>query len=375
MAARKTRKTKEDSSSSVGYSSESESSSASSKQNRKFPSRASDWKIDNLLALGVYYEEDTIDLKRYMSVFKDRKDIEFQGLSKLPELRQSLIKYTDECWKFSFDFYKEHGQGIPEGIQQTQNAMKEFDDDKNILEKRLQSEIMQEDKNSTQTSAQSAEDWISLFYRWRTNLIDFWTYFSMILVRWWKPRQREGRFTHLFMAFSKVCFLYPEPGEMYTESICIKGVDVHGIPDVRFVTLPTTTPPSLGSFLQLIVVTEVKQYNAFRGSYSAETFTYKNVSQDVLGQHGIELLMERSSSFFRPNVVGFLCIGTKVIFTYLDIDQDHYEMILEKGEAVDTNKATISYTRPFDFMDAYDRHEILELFFWFGFVQSNAYRN
>lgn len=50
-------------------------------------------------------------------------------------------------------------------------------------------------------------------------------------------------------------------------------------------------------------------------------------------------------------------------------------MILEKGEAVDTNKATISYTRPFDFMDAYDRHEILELFFWFGFVQSNAYRN
>lgn len=59
----------------------------------------------------------------------------------------------------------------------------------------------------------------SFFYRWRTNLINFWTYFSMILVRWWKPRQKEGRFTHLFMAFSKICLLYPEPGKMYPESI------------------------------------------------------------------------------------------------------------------------------------------------------------
>lgn len=47
------------------------------------------------------------------------------------------------------------------------------------------------------------------------------------------------------------------PGKMYPESICIQGVDVRGTPAVRFVTLPTTTPPTVGSFLQLIVVTEV----------------------------------------------------------------------------------------------------------------------
>lgn len=62
----------------------------------------------------------------------------------------------------------------------------------------------------------------------------------------------------------------------------------------------------------LIVNFQVKQCNAFKGSYNAETFTYKNVSEEALGQHGVQLLMERDSSFLRPNVVGILCIGTKV---------------------------------------------------------------
>lgn len=69
----------------------------------------------------------------------------------------------------------------------------------------------------------------------------------------------------------------------------------------------------------LIVNFQVKQCNAFKGSYNAETFTYKNVSEEALGQHGVQLLMERDSSFFRPNVVGILCIGTKVSIMWIYI--------------------------------------------------------
>ncbi|XP_011426920.3 uncharacterized protein [Magallana gigas] len=370
---------KEDSSSLESTcSSEYEFPVAPRRQIRKLPRRALDWKIDHLSTLGVYYDANATDLSNFVSVLKDRRDIQFHGLDRLPEIRQKLLRCTEDCWKFSFDFDKEHGQGIPGEIQQTQNAMKEFEENKDNLETRLQTEESEESKSRRRTNIllQSGEDFKSIFYRWRTNLIDFWTYFSMILVRWWKPRQKEGRFTHLFMAFSKICLLYPEPGKMYPESICIRGVDVRGTPAVRFVTLPTTTPPTVGSFLQLIVVTEVKQCNAFKGSYYAETFTYKNVSEEALGQHGVQLLMERDSSFFRPNVVGILCIGTKIIFTYLDINQEHYEELLEKSKEINgTNKARISYTRPFDYMDIRDRHEILELFFWFGFVQSKVNRN
>lgn len=80
------------------------------------------------------------------------------------------------------------------------------------------------------------------------------------------------------------------------------------------------------------------------------------------------------------NVFFFLilhCITfDQIIFTYLDINQEHYEELLEKSKEINgTNKARISYTRPFDYMDIRDRHEILELFFWFGFVQSKVNRN
>lgn len=57
------------------------------------------------------------------------------------------------------------------------------------------------------------------------------------------------------------------PGKMYPESICIQGVDVRGTPAVRFVTLPKTTSPTVGPFLQLIVVTKV--------SYDALLFCQK----------------------------------------------------------------------------------------------------
>lgn len=61
----------------------------------------------------------------------------------------------------------------------------------------------------------------------------------------------------------------------------------------------------------------------------------------------------------------------QVIFTFLQISQSHYHLIRGKGKVDKTSKATISYTRPYDYMDARDRTEILEVFFWFGQVQSN----
>lgn len=142
------------------YSSEYEFPVALRRQIRKFPRRASDWKIDHLSTLGVYYDANATDLSNFVSVLKDRRDIQFHGLDKLPEIRQKLLRCTDDCWKFSFDFDKEHGQGIPGEIQQTQNAMKEFEENKDNLETRLQTEESEESKSRRQTNPllQSGED-------------------------------------------------------------------------------------------------------------------------------------------------------------------------------------------------------------------------
>ncbi|KAK3102639.1 hypothetical protein FSP39_012813 [Pinctada imbricata] len=163
-------------------------------------------------------------------------------------------------------------------------------------------------------------------------------------------------------------------GEDDKGTISVGGVTVHGSPDVRFNSF-TDFESDICGILKLIVVTEVKQFEALRGDYNEGTFIASNISSRVLGQHGIELLMERSDSFFLPGIAGMICMGTKIVFTYLFIKESHYVKILEKGPDIDdTLKSTILYTRPYDYMDMRDRNEILESFFWFGFVQSSAYK-
>ncbi|KAK3107704.1 hypothetical protein FSP39_020465, partial [Pinctada imbricata] len=63
----------------------------------------------------------------------------------------------------------------------------------------------------------------------------------------------------------------------------------------------------------------------------------------------------------------------QVVFTYLDISRDHVSLI-EKDRLPKEMKSTILYTKPYDFMDAQDRKEILELLFWFGYLQSGSYK-
>ncbi|XP_034325384.2 uncharacterized protein [Magallana gigas] len=328
-----------------------ESSSAIStfsRKNCKFRSKASDWTLDHLIKIGVEYDENFTVLETFMSKVKTENIDRSLGI--VPPICRTLKQLTIENWTFSYNFELDKGSGIKDAMEKTEKAIEELENEQEMQEK-----VTQEDGQN-----------LRLYYIWRFNVLNFWRYFLTLLARWGKP-QREGRYTNLLMAFSKIFFLYPETGESVRDDICIKDSNVHGTPALRYMTMANETS-------QLLTVTEVKQYNAFRGEYNAEAFTFKNVSKKVLGQHGIKLVMEASESYFFPYVVGLLCIGTKIIFTYLYIEREDYYRIKEKGCIQKPRKATISYTRPFDFMDANDRQYIMDTFFWFGFVQSHGYK-
>ncbi|XP_061180070.1 uncharacterized protein LOC133188597 [Saccostrea echinata] len=342
----------EDSLSSHGTDTGSSSSFQWSKYGKKFPGRASHWRLEHLLELSVFYDEKATDLGKFMSDLKTLKSVARGGLLEMPRISHTIMQYTKELWNFSYDFYKETGEEKWEARDQIERATEAFDDKENDMEEQVKS---------------FGGNWKRLFFGWKINLFEFWRHFSMLLARLGQATPREGRFTHLFMAFSQIFFLSPEPGEAFIERIVIRDLVVRGIPGVRFNTFQD-------KLLKVFIVTEVKLYDALEGNFNSETFTFRNVGKKVLGQHGIELLMERKGSFFFPYVVGILCIGTQVILTYLRIDEDHFHQIEEKGEVNKTSNATISYTRPFDFMDTSDRQEILESFFWLGYVQSNAYQ-
>ena len=71
----------------------------------------------------------------------------------------------------------------------------------------------------------------------------------------------------------------------------------------------------------LILLFQVKQYSAFKKCFTPDVFGIEDYIRDeVLGQHGIQLLMERKGSFFHPGVLGILCIGTKVYMAVMTYD-------------------------------------------------------
>ena len=68
----------------------------------------------------------------------------------------------------------------------------------------------------------------------------------------------------------------------------------------------------------------------------------------------------------------FLFSFLQIIFTYLEADLDG--VCMKWKPDISEPQPVIHYTRPYDFIDASQRSEILDSLFWFGYVQSAAYK-
>ncbi|KAK3091797.1 hypothetical protein FSP39_022709 [Pinctada imbricata] len=158
-------------------------------------------------------------------------------------------------------------------------------------------------------------------------------------------------------------------GDSLMSTCKVKGKTVSGMPDVRFPCYQNGDEKTI----KIVTMAEVKHSDAWRGN--RDSFHIENLTDDVLGQHGAELLLEYYRSLFRPAVSGLICIGTKLIFTILEIDGMKYGQVQADNVEGMNSKSTILYTKPYDYMDSRDRNDILNLFFWFGFVQHNAYKS
>uniref|UniRef100_K1R560 Uncharacterized protein n=1 Tax=Magallana gigas TaxID=29159 RepID=K1R560_MAGGI len=71
-------------------------------------------------------------------------------------------------------------------------------------------------------------------------------------------------------------------------------------------------------------------------------FIQRIVDAHDLGQHGGKLLLELSSSVFAPTmVVGCICMGTEVIFTYLETKEAHLNKITYDGRCDEPSEGTL----------------------------------
>ncbi|KAK3105446.1 hypothetical protein FSP39_025401 [Pinctada imbricata] len=313
------------------------------------PRKVSDWTNEHLQDLGINYHDNSTSIQDFTS--RLQRDVRNFKPAVTDRISQRLNECTSEIWSSSLNLNdKEFGiHSIDWGIDEIEGSVRRL--------ARMNESTLEESDETKKISR--------VFWAWHIGLLSFLTTLKKFLRKLLKDT-RKACFTELFKTFTKICLLDPESGEVYTGTKTVKGLEIQSIPDVRYV--------SCSDQLQMMMIfsTEVTKDDAFRGEFSNDTFCYENLSTQILGQHGIKLLIEAQNSCFWPRVAGVICVGTKVIFTYLDISKKHLERLTKKTSILDS-EASILYTRPYDFLNQIDRKDMLKLLFWFGYVQTGGY--
>lgn len=345
-----------------------------------FPDSASSWTVNNLNAINVTYAKNHTRLK----IFTDRVKRLSSNLDTLYGERKILIgNNTREYWDFTVKITENQTSEIKE-IKEIKEALRRLND-------------------ATQNGSSESQ---RLFDRWRTNLTEFLNGLHMVILRPPDLRppdlrpddRREAVYMQLFMAFSRIFFLYPELGEMYLRKCNIGSKSVTGLPDVCFETLPnlanststesgnvstesensstvseiSSSTTSTESIPKLILVTEVKRDGLVRQWSPGIAFKIEHLLSNVKGQHGLELLLEiERRSLFEREVFGCICVKTYIIITRLKLTKNDLANLRENGN-IPGNGAKITYSKPYDFLEKKHREKILDFFILIGCVQSNT---
>ncbi|KAK3107862.1 hypothetical protein FSP39_023803 [Pinctada imbricata] len=321
------------------------------------PKTVNSWKKYHLESIGIFYDDKVSTISDITTLLKGQIAPKSREIyCKLPDIMQIIIEFTKQLLQFSYKsqyielYLAEEVSSIFSKFESSVDKFK-LKDTNGFLENKSNDRV---------------------FRRWTTYTADFLLYLRVFIARLQNVSYscdmtaRKGCFTQLFMSFMNMFLLRAEIGDAYKGEITVKGRRISGIPDVRF--------PCFSAYnktIQVVTVAEVKHKSSFCKSGKNCSFSVHDLSDAVLGQHGAQLLIERKNSYFKPAVSGIICIGT--CFYLLNIEEEKYVSLQDK--VIENRKPSkILYTRPYNFLNAADRCEILELCFWLGYLQLNAYK-
>lgn len=323
----------------------------------------SKWTKTDLDEKNIFYNDEACSLDKFVQRVKERacprRGYLFKCPAEIPDFVKDLMKYTKEALFFSYDEQLEEDHGKEPTLVAFHEAcanLKAFD--------KYSCELMDGYQDLNHVNRKLLSNWCMT----TEAFLKFLKLFLSTRMRNEKESEWEGQFRELLMNFSRIFFMTPESGDARKRELEINKVRVSSIPDIHYMK-DTSTPKVFDTLLVLCV--EVKQAAIDASTLAIRSFkANESIESKVLGQHGGELLLEKTYSAFEPKVLGMICHRSKIIFTYMDLKSSHYKIIVEKGEVTDDKyRCTIYYTRPFDFLIKSDRDEILEFLFWIGYVQ------
>ncbi|XP_052087053.1 uncharacterized protein LOC127724194 [Mytilus californianus] len=379
------------------------SSSEESQYDRKLSSseskrlKSSDFRTEELTDIGLFFADNPITvlelkkkLKLALEIFplndrRSRRNLR-RNTVEIPTCIESLCKFTKEHVNFNLenvDWNKKVSLA-----PKFRNELLEFEKEAIIdlqEAKILLMEFSEEFLNGETNESGLMTDKLGkrMFLDWSTNTSRFLSEIQKVLQKLGLPLEvppepirdkiedvilRESVFTSLFMKFTEIFFLQPDFGENRKISIKIRNKYVGCIPDVRF---NQRVQKSEGRSCLLLMLAEVKK-DALKladdDDDSKTPWIEKHLKKQVLGQIGSQLLLECWHSVFVPKSLGIVCMGTEIIFLYMDTDFNHYEALMANN-ITDSHRSTIHYTKSFDIMKMEDRNELVDFLFWLGCLQ------
>lgn len=158
---------------------------------------ASTWMNDDLSNIGISYHDTEMKLSDFM---------EKMGLSETeyPPEQSLIVDGIKKIWTFSFEFderYLRNENDKQQNMERGENGIKE------VLKRLKGVQKIRNERATTETN----RDKCQVFDGWNVYLTDFMKYFRELVMRMKsKKDMQEEKFTHLFMLFSRICFLRPE---------------------------------------------------------------------------------------------------------------------------------------------------------------------
>ncbi|XP_062616354.1 uncharacterized protein LOC134278049 [Saccostrea cucullata] len=358
----------------------------------KYPNVISKWTTKTLEDYGIAYDNNPISMEEFTTKIQSRA----QGVcdKKVPDFLSTLKLLCRRGLIFSLEVPENETlksfDVLSDSATRVREILNDFDAFVNDILIKEEEYLGKEWQNK------------ALFFAWSHNVRSFINYYKKFLDKmnsslsesWLAKPVREAYMKELFMVFSKIFFLEPEyVPHFWTLGYWSLFIMVLLCWNLGFWSLfiMFTCINKLQRSV-LLMLTEVKKVEQLPENESPELrkanatgesssdsdqisgkFILNILSSNVLGQHGGELLSELRSSAFAPAmVVGCICKGTEIIFTFMEMMQNHLNKIVYDGKC-EGESSIIRYTNPLNYLLVEERNKCLDLLLLLGFIQTCWY--
>ncbi|CAC5408570.1 unnamed protein product [Mytilus coruscus] len=316
-----------------------------------FDNLVSHWDLNNLEILGLFYAKQPVDINTLLN-----KSLSYNSqISHLSPRLKTFITILERFLNFDVSLPDDYSEGE-----------------------------QREDRRARWTNEMEAL--ASLFDSIMAYVREFYNDLKQFMVDSKLNRCTEGSYRELSRAFLKACGLGIRAGNAMNQTLEIGELTIKSVPDLRCCFHSNSSEVNY-QVETVLVIGEIKQWKRNWKLLHSMDFKSQHLQPcNVLGQHGGQLLLETNSTCFRIGVdsghqpsrlvYGAIVIGTQIVFTALEISEQHLTEIENvktyKGRMENENRtgnSTISYTRPYDYLKVSERSLIYESLLRFACYQ------